>query len=396
MKKIFLGIFIAIVLFFSVWGIHYATSPINAVDAVAETVEHFVNDENAIIIREEEIYYSDMDGTLYNNASEGERVANNSLISTIFSGQISDDNLKELRTLDKKIAHRREKLSESTIYSSDGGDVESKIAGIIRDIAPTGEKNDVIRISDYKEDLNNLRSGVEISDEDMLESLIFEKEAIENRISTSKSEIVTGMSGIFTTYIDGMETALSPENMGSYTIDYIRNLGTAESRKLAEKTVAKGDAVCKVVNNHVWYAAMAVPTEEIDKHSIGENVTLRFNSIAGAMLDGVIYSIAENDENGSKLVIVKCSTYFEGAISFRNTNMDIIFESYSGFKAPVHAIRSDDNGNQYVIGMVGSKEYNCYCEVLYTDTDNEFIIIDSLPGAENNLDKMERIVVGER
>ena len=166
-KKIFLGIFIAVVLFFTVWGIHYVASPLNSVDAQLETVEHFIQDPKAIIIREEKVYYSDIDGTLYHHTSEGARVAKDFLISTVFSGQISDDNLKELRTIDKKITHRRQKLSESSLYQTEGADTESKIAGIIRDITPAGRANDLVRISDYKEDLNNLRNGVEISDEDI-------------------------------------------------------------------------------------------------------------------------------------------------------------------------------------------------------------------------------------
>ncbi len=394
-KKIFLGIFIAVVLFFTVWGIHYVASPLNSVDAQLETVEHFIQDPKAIIIREEKVYYSDIDGTLYHHTSEGARVAKDFLISTVFSGQISDDNLKELRTIDKKITHRRQKLSESSLYQTEGADTESKIAGIIRDITPAGRANDLVRISDYKEDLNNLRNGVEISDEDILQSLILEKEAIENRISTSKSEITTDMSGIFTTYIDGLEGALSPEGIENYTVEYMQNLAVSEARQMADKTVEAGGAVCKIVNNHIWYAALTVPTTEADKHQVGDSVTLRFNSIGGQTVQGTIYKISENDENGNRLVTVKCPVYFEGAFSFRSADIDMIFESYTGYKVPIHAIRSDDNG-QYVAAMAGTAEYRCDCKILYTDTDQEFIMIQSTDTAEHKLSDMDRIIVGER
>lgn len=396
MKKIFFGIFIAVVLFFSIWGIHYVASPINSTDAVLETVEYAINDKQAVIIREEEVYYSDIDGTLYNHASEGDRVAKDSPICTIFSGNISDDSLNELRTLDKKIRHRKSRLRESTIYGIDGIDTESKIAGIIKDIGPAGEDNDVVKISDYKEDLNNLRAGVEISDEDMLQSLIFEKEALETRISTNKSEISTEMSGVFTTYIDGLEEVLLPESMDGYTVEYIRSMTFSDPRKLTGKTVSADNAICKVVNNHIWYVAMVIPTDEADKHSEGESVSLRFNSIAGQLVKGTINRISEENENGSKLVIIKCPSYFEGAFSYRAADIDLIFESYTGYKVPVHAIRSDDDGKQYVLGMIGSNEYKCYCDILYTERDMEYIIVESVEGAQNKLSRMERIVLGER
>lgn len=396
MKKIFLGIFIAAVLFFTVCGIYYVASPLNSVDAVSETVEHSVNDKNAVIIRDEEVYYSEMDGTLYNHVSEGDRVAKDSLIGTVFEGRISEDSLKELRTIDKKIKHRREKLRESSLYTAEGADTESRIAGIIENITSAGENNDVAAISDYKEDLKNLRGGVEISDEEILNELLLEKEAAENRISANKSEIVTGMSGIFTTYIDGLESALNPKSMENYTLEYMRSLKVTDSVKLADKAVEKDGVVCKVVNNHIWYAALAVPSDEIEKHKVGDDVSLRFNLVSDETVEGTVYSISESDENGNRLVIVKCPSYFEGAFSCRSTDIDMIFESYTGFKVPVHAIRSDDSGRRYVVGMAGTKQYTCYCDILYTDTENEFIIIQSAEDSQAKLEHMESIVVGER
>ena len=135
MKKIFLGVFIAVIILCSALSVYYITAPLNSVDVSRETVEHLVNDPEAVIIRDEKVYYSEIDGTLYNNVGEGERVAKDSLVCTVFNGVVSDDNLKELRTIDKKIAHRRERLRESTLYRSGGIDTESKVAGIVRDIS---------------------------------------------------------------------------------------------------------------------------------------------------------------------------------------------------------------------------------------------------------------------
>ena len=170
----------------------------------------------------------------------------------------------------------------------------------------------------------------------------------------------------------------------------------SEPRKLTGKTVSADNAICKVVNNHIWYVAMVIPTDEADKHSEGESVSLRFNSIAGQLVKGTINRISEEDENGSKLVIIKCPSYFEGAFSYRAADIDLIFESYTGYKVPVHAIRSDDDGKQYVLGMIGSNEYKCYCDILYTERDMEYIIVESVEGAQNKLSRMERIVLGER
>lgn len=391
-----MGIFIVAIVLCTIFGAYYITAPLNSVDVSLETVENLINDTQAVIIRDEKVYYSELSGTLYKNVAEGERVAKDSLICTVFNGEISDDNLKELRTIDKKISHRRERLSESTLYRGGGIDAESRIAGIVRDIRKISNDNEVVKIADYKEDLNNLRSGVEISDEDILQSLELEKEAVENRISASKSEIIADMSGIFVAYTDGLEGALMPKSLENYTIDYMNHLTFSESSKIGGKNVEADSAVCKIVNNHIWYAAMRVPTEAAHAHSEGEEVTLRFKSIAGEEINGVIYRINDIDEDGYTLVTIKCPMYFEGALSYRQTDIDMIFESYTGYKIPIHAIRSDENGNKYVKAMNGSREYDCYCDILYTDSENEFIIVESTDTAVNKIKDMERIIIGER
>lgn len=391
-----MGIFIVAISLCTVFGVYYITAPLNSVEVSRETVENFINDSKAVIIRDEKVYYSELDGTLYKNVSEGERIAKNSLICTVFGGEISDDNLNELRTIDKKISHRRERIGESTLYSSGGIDTESKIAGIVKDIREISNDNEVIKISDYKEDLNNLRSGVEISDEDILQSLILEKEAVENRISTSKSEITADMSGVFVAYTDGLEGALMPQSLENYTIDYMNHLTFSEPSKIGGKNIEADSAVCKIVNNHTWYTAIRVPSEVAHAHSKGEEVTLRFKNIAGEELGGVIYHINDIDEDGYTLVVVKCPVYFEGALSYRLADIDMIFESYSGYKIPIQTIRSDENGNKYVKAMNGSREYDCYCDILYTDSENEFIIIESTDTSVNKIKDMERIIIGER
>ena len=76
--------------------------------------------------------------------------------------------------------------------------------------------------------------------------------------------------------------------------------------------------------------------------------------------------------------------------------VDLIFDSYDGYKVPTHAIRTDPDGKQKVIGINSNREYDCYCEILFTDADGEYAIIETAEDAENKLSHMDRIVVGER
>ena len=93
---------------------------------------------------------------------------------------------------------------------------------------------------------------------------------------------------------------------------------------------------------------------------------------------------------------VKCPTYLESAFSYRLVDVDLIFESYEGYKVPIQSVRTEDDGSKKVIGIKENREHDCYCDVLFTNTDAGYAIIESTDTAENKLSQMERLVVGER
>lgn len=396
-KKILLTVFIAVIATVTALALYYVSAPVNTEELVYETVKHSVIAENAYIVRDEEVYYAESSGTLYNNVRDGERIAADSVLAVIYHADIEPETLKALRTVDKKILNQIEKQQEFTNYRLDGTDTESKIAAIIQDIPNAAKKNNIAGIAEYKNAINDLRLGIQTSDEERLNSLYEEKTAIEESISSEKSEVRTGISGVFTTYTDGLEGLLNAKDVKTYDIAYLNSLPQPVSERLTAISVQKGSPICKVVNNHVWYLVMAVPSDELEIYKEGTQVQMELAGMGGGVpVKGTIYSVSEAEEDGKRLAVIKCSSYLEGAFSYRVTKAELIFESYSGYKVPIHAIRTDAQGKKYVLCRSGSKEYGCYCTVDYTNTDEEYVIINSTQNAENKLERMERIILGEK
>ena len=394
-KKIMLLIFVVIVVLVMASAIYYVSVPINMQDLSYETVKKSISAQRAYIVRDEEIYYADTSGTIYNNVRDGERIKADALLATIYHTDVSSDTLKALRTVDNKIREHSQSKREFTDFRFDRTDTESKVAAIIEDIPKAAARNDVARVAQCKQAINDLRAGLELSDEDVLKTLYEQKNEIEEKISSSKSEIFTNKAGIFTTYTDGLENFLIDDDIDTYTVSYIKSLPDTVNDRITSQSVGAGSPVCKIVNNHVWYLLMAVPTEEIEQYKKGTQVTVVLDAIGENNINGEIYNISE-EENGESLCVIKCSTYKEGAFSYRVSKAELIFESHSGYRVPIHALRTDKEGNKYVKCSKGANEYNCYCVVEYTNAEEEYVIIRSQEQARNKLDDMERIIVGER
>ena len=234
-----------------------------------------------------------------------------------------------------------------------------------------------------------MSGGSELSD------LEAQREQIIANIGVAKEDITANISGVFTTYEDGYETLLTPADIENYDVAYFESLSQSpKAEKIGGKAEA-GGAICKIVNNHVWYVIMDVSKDTLSEREEGDDVKMRFNNMADTVVDGTIYHISE-EQNGRNVVTVKCSTYVENALSYRLADVDLIFESYDGYKVPVHAIHTDADGKQKVIGVSNGRQYDCYCDLLFTNTDSGYTIVQSTDDAANKLSQMERIVVGER
>ena len=396
MKKVFLIIICSVAALILGYGIKYAVTPVSSQKLEMATHED-KTEAYGYIVRDESAYYADRAGKLYKNTDVGARVAKDTLIYTIYDTSVSNETIKELNTLDKKIAAAREAKSTKE-YESHFISVESEIAARTKEIIDAAQNNEVNKIAQYKNDIKSLRTGdVTENETDELSALEAEKAQVESNIQGGKSERFAENSGVFTMYYDGLEDVLDVNKMEEYTVEYIESLGEVKAQENGSDPVNEGDFICSVVNNHIWNVSLVVPTQSIASYKEGKDVTLRFNNIAGAIQKGTIRYISGEEQNkdGKSLVLIECMDYFEGAFSYRMADVDLIFESYSGYRVPAQAIRTDEDGHN-VIGLLDNKEYTCAVEVLYTDTAEGYVIVDSDDNASRKLSSMDRIVVGER
>lgn len=397
MKKFFI-IVIAVTLCAIIgYGIAYFVSPVRTAGLEEFNYEIATKCDGAYIVREESVYYATSPGTVYNIADEGERVANNTAISAIYASNIDTSHLSELRTLDKRIKLLSGLSAGRETYETGEASVENEISSRMGSVIDASKSNSVETVRSYREDINAYRKGSDENAVSALSVLEAERGLLEAKISSGKRDILSNRSGIFSSYVDGLESVLAPERIADYNPQYIRSLTLNEINRDENAAVVVGDPVCKVMNNHEWYVLGVVNKDKTSLCTEGTPVTLRFPGTAASDTKGTITFVSPADENGESMFLVKIPTYVESAFSYRQLDAEIIFKSYSGYKVPTYAIRTDAGISKYYVnGMKGSESYKCDVEVVYTDTEQEYSIIRSVDTAENKLGSMDRVIVGEK
>lgn len=393
MKKGFAAVFLAVLCTFLFYGIRYMKSPLLTQEAVYGTYEESV-ETDCFFVREEAVYSAQSAGTVYNHYSDGMRVSKNSLISTLYTGKVSESVLQEINTISKKLENAR----ASTMYvntSAEGeATLENRIEEYKKNIISAGVKNDVKKISRYKSAINSLRDGTDnVSIEETLASLNNQKIMAEQKIGGNKQEFFASEAGVFSTVLDGMEHILTPEKVVEYSVNDFYSVQTV-NEKTSNQTVNAGDSICKVVNNHRWYVLCAIASERLSEKKLNSSVTMRFENIPGIDVTGRIVHISE-PQNGKNVLLIESSQYVESAYSLRSSPMELIFKSYTGYRVPVSAIRTEDN----VKGVLARKknvERFYPCDIIYTNNSGEYCIINTPKDAERRLEGVDEFVLGER
>lgn len=393
MKKRFAVITVVIIFIAVIAALRSLKSDVITEPAELTTLENSVH-TNGFIVRDETMYYATGTGTPYFSASEGDRITKDSQVAVIFEGKVDSNSIKELSVIDAKLKRAYEAEQNGLTHRSDTGSIENDIMTRVNEIYDFAEDDNVRMAAQEHEAIDSLRTTGEYNNDTGAARLEDEKWRAIQSIGSSRKEIYSEISGVFSTYLDGLESVLVPDRIEQYSPSYINGLPDAKNEETDMGHVETGDPICKVMNNHVWYTLAALNADEAEKCSENTNVKLRFNNMANTEVDGIIDYISDADENGDRLVLIRCSTYVESVFSYRRADVDIIFDSYTGYKVPVNAIRAG-NGEPYVYGQAGNSSFICKVKVLYTDSESEYSIVESTEDAKNKLSRADRIIISD-
>lgn len=377
------------------YGVRYVNMPVDILVAKAETKESIISAEG-IIVYDESVYTAGNTGTFYSYTGEGERVGKDRCVATVYDGIVDKDVLQSLYNIDKKISDMEEYSRKNSGYVSNASSNQAAIESIRSEIIDAALEDNISKMSEYKNKLKNAAGvGGEDNTEQNLEQMKKEKESIEAKINQSNRDIYSNMSGIYTTSLDGLEGEIKPSDLNGYTVSDFKALKAPKDSIMGNRTVEKGDAVCKVVDNHEWYVVCVINKEERSRIEVGESVGLRVSELPGADVEAKIDYISEEGEGAEEyLAVIKCERYLEGVFNIRKSKIELILESYYGYEVPVYAIHARDGKNGVMVQGTGAEIFK-ECEILTRDNETGMVIITAA-GEGSELSDGDKIILGDK
>ncbi len=334
------------------------------------------------IFRDETIVYSTRSGITNYMFDSGEKVKNGTLIANIYSGTIDSDVEAQLVRLDHKI----ELLTQSTrtlSYSfADTSSLDAEIYDnyyLIQNKLASGDIDFAIRkLDDLLIGLNKRNSVIQSSIDfrSTISALTAQKNSLLSRYSGQSEAVYAKQSGYLYTNVDGYENIFTVSALDSLTIEGFKTL--IES---APESIDQSRACGKIASNFKWYLALSLDRDQMRNYREKDNYTLYFPYNSDQSVEMTLdRMIAENDSE-DVVLIFSSDTIPDNFEFLRRQTVEIVQNSYSGYRIPADAVRMVDG----TLGVYVQKGYSvCFRRIEPLAELDGYYIVDASPSSGEN------------
>ena len=292
-----------------------------------------------ILVRQETVLPAQT-GIVDVTRSEGEKVGVGQSVAQVYRDSQAQTNQADLEALADQI-----QLLE---YSSDGGGVDSAAKldeNILQAVTALHAASGVGDYNQLEDQVRTLKSTVlkrgyvygnglgaeELSQK--LNDLKSQYAALKQQTSSSTSSVRAPRSGVFSTLVDGYETAVTPQTVFQLTPSSLSAL-------LAGQGKEAGGGMGKLITSTRWYFAAALPVSVAERLKEGSTATLRFSGDFDQDIDMRVDQVGQA-EGDKSVVVFSTDRYLSQTTLLRQQTAELIFNSWSGLRIPKQALRME-------------------------------------------------------
>ena len=292
-----------------------------------------------ILVRQETVLPAQT-GIVDVTRSEGEKVGVGQSVAQVYRDSQAQNNQADLEALADQI-----QLLE---YSSDGGGVDSAAKldeNILQAVTALHAASGVGDYNQLEDQVRTLKStvlkrgyvyGNGLGSEELsqkLNDLKSQYAALKQQTSSSTSSVRAPQSGVFSTLVDGYETAVTPQTVFQLTPSSLSAL-------LAGQGKETGGGMGKLITSTRWYFAAALPISVAERLKEGSTATLRFSGDFDQDIDMRVDQVGQA-EGDKSVAVFSTDRYLSQTTLLRQQTAELIFNSWSGLRIPKQALRME-------------------------------------------------------
>ncbi len=359
-----------------IWGVRYFMNrPVQTEAARLVEFEDALN-VSAVIVRNEKVYTANTGGSLQPQVFDETRVSKGTKIATIYTDGIDSSLKAELDGVNEKIAKLEAATSQEVVFGGDLTTIESRISASIDELVEASVSSDLSNLPVISKELSSLVgsgkaiSGAKSPRQNALSELYKKRRELELSIDSGKKDIYSTSAGVYISGTDGCEMLLTPETVMSMGVGEFNALSLPK-RAEPKDHYEPSQAVCKTVDNGIWYVAASAPAQNLSSLEKGDYVSVRMPELSGNAVSGKVEYLSE-ESDGLMLVVISSRNYIKGVYSERCVNLDIIKNNFKGLKIPVSAVRVEGEDTGVFVSTDGVARFR-KINILYKDEESAIV-----------------------
>ena len=294
---------------------------------------------------------------------EGEKVAKGGTVALVYqdaSGLERREQLQQLELEKEQLEYALERIgagggdaSQLTDQVLDAiAELRAAVAG--RDLTDLERQSMDLKSLVYKREYAYGGTGEESADaiQAALDEVDSQISSLSSQAAQSTQSITASQSGIFSGYVDGYESLLTPEVLETVTPAQLDDLAGQASEE--DQT-----AVGKLITDSTWYFACALPQEDAERLVEGRSVTVRFSRDWSGEVDMTVERVGE-PEDGRCAVVLSTDRYLSETTLLRRQTVELVFQSVTGVRVPKQALRvaeqtvtDEETGEESTVQVTG-------------------------------------------
>ena len=360
-KLMMAAILLTVLVYFGANLVSYFVDPFSTTVAYSYTGDHAVA-VSGYVVREEAPVSADGD-TVYFVRSEGERVSKGGRIALMYTSAQALSDANRLRALEEQMDQLMYAKSLVGSIQSTGA-LDREVSAALTVFQTERALGSISAASDAGVAVRAaiLRHSYAYTGTDELERTIAalqeEIDALSASVSGATTTVRAPRSGLFSSLVDGYESVLTPDILADMTAEDYRGIAPGEK-----------EGVCKLIYGAKWYFVTLLRSSDAKLLSVGEDVTLRFQTGLERDLTLTVERIGEED-GGQRLIVLSSQEDLSLTTLLRHQSAQFIFARYDGIRVPRSAVRilwetvTDEEGNP-VLNADGTEKqrqvYGVYC-----------------------------------
>ena len=294
---------------------------------------------------------------------EGEKVAKGGTVALVYQDSSGLERREQLQQLEMEKEQLEYALERTGAGGGDASQLTDQVLDAIAELRAAVAGRDLTDLERQSMDLKSLvykreyaygGTGEESADaiQAALDEVDSQISSLSSQAAQSTQSITASQSGIFSGYVDGYESLLTPEVLETVTPAQLDDLAGQASEE--DQT-----AVGKLITDSTWYFACALPQEDAERLVEGRSVTVRFSRDWSGEVDMTVERVGE-PEDGRCAVVLSTDRYLSETTLLRRQTVELVFQSVTGVRVPKQTLRvaeqtvtDEETGEESTVQVTG-------------------------------------------